>query len=89
MNNPSDSSSSKLSVRAQAFLVSNLIASSQAPKTDTIKPQSSLESVTTRSKNDQKEDYFPSKVKVDLLSHELWSEFHSLTTEMIITKAGR
>lgn len=31
----------------------------------------------------------PADVKVELCSKDLWRKFHSLGTEMIITKAGR
>jgi T-box len=34
-------------------------------------------------------DAAPAEVRVELCSKDLWRKFHSLGTEMIITKAGR
>lgn len=31
----------------------------------------------------------PSQVKVELQNRELWHQFHTETTEMVITKGGR
>lgn len=78
---------SSLSQRAQAFLVSNLLSPCPAPSARLAVPANN-NSATFKQSGDAG-NCCQAQFRAELLSRELWLEFHSLTTEMIITKAGR
>ena len=85
-----------LSDRARAFSVTSLISSSRL-RTDAEDSVdvSSLQCANQLNYNQeqslQNSNYMPntSSVSAELLCRELWMEFHTLGTEMIINKAGR
>ncbi|XP_068085213.1 T-box transcription factor TBX15 [Anabrus simplex] len=88
----------ELSSRARAFSVEALIGVKR-PRTEDSTPDSDVEStssgnppripVGTPSPDiDRDLERLRSNLKVELCSRELWRKFHSLGTEMIITKAG-
>lgn len=91
-----------LSVKARAFSVSSLIGSCNSPhrKSNRI-PDNDLVKGAFHSQSNQQPTSSEDRttqvavsssnqsIKAELLCRELWLEFHSLGTEMIITKAGR
>ncbi|KZS16291.1 putative T-box transcription factor TBX22 [Daphnia magna] len=84
--------SSDLSARAKAFSVSSLIGAPLGSCDDSSDADASKHQPSVRLLDGDKDDdkFIPNQSIVgELLCRELWLEFHTLGTEMIITKAGR
>jgi hypothetical protein len=76
-----ESSSSHLSANARAFLVDALIGHTGIGQTAKCDKSKSAKTISQNGNAGQ--------LSVELMCRDLWKEFHTLGTEMIITKAGR
>ncbi|GFS66600.1 t-box transcription factor TBX18 [Trichonephila clavipes] len=73
-----------LSERAEAFSVAALLGIRNPTLTDYSQESSSEYILQVEDKNETE-----NKIEMELISSELWSQFHKLQNEMIITKSGR
>ncbi|XP_055928715.1 T-box transcription factor TBX22-like [Argiope bruennichi] len=79
-----DENSTVLSERAVAFSVEALLGLK-----DETSVQSSSGFLESNKQNEMKKKVKGNKIEMELVGSELWSQFHELQNEMIITKSGR